>query len=117
MVSGDGAYFEAILSATVPSSGQVEVAHSLSSVPRFFMLVLKLQSGETDDNFENLAEIPFGLSIDQGNGTRPSLVGYADSTHIGFHKHGTGAPYIINSSGSLTQLDASKWQIVARAWK
>lgn len=117
MVSGEGSYFEAVISATIPGAGQVELPHSLGSVPRLFMIVLKIQSGETDDGFSELAEIPFGLAIDQGNSTRPSLVGYADSTNIGFHKHGSGTPYVVDNSGSMTQIDAAKWEIVARAWK
>lgn len=117
MVSGEGSYFESVISATIPGAGQVELPHSLGSVPRLFMIVLKIQSGETDDGFSELAEIPFGLAIDQGNGTRPSLVGYADSTNIGFHKHGSGTPWVVNSSGTMTQIDAAKWEIVARAWK
>tara|TARA_E500000305_G_scaffold111073_1_gene121284 strand:+ start:1977 stop:3617 length:1641 start_codon:yes stop_codon:yes gene_type:complete len=117
MVSGEGSYFEVVLSSTIPGAGKVEAAHSLGSVPRLFMIVLRIKSGQTDDGFSELAEIPFGLSIDQGNGTRPSLVGYADSTNIGFHKHGTGTPFVIDDSGSITQIDSSKWEIVARAWK
>lgn len=120
MASGDGAYFEDLSVATIPSSGvQVStVAHGLGSVPRIVEPKLRY-TGSGENGYSANDEISLGSSGSNEEGVRGITV-IADATNITFIVAALYQRFVVNKSTGASQqsmVTPSDYSLAVRAWK
>lgn len=119
MVSGEGAYFENLTAATIPTSTNTSsaVAHTLSSLPRIVQVSLRYV-GTGELGYSANDEIPLTTSA-SNNAVLRGISYVLDATNVTILISSSFEGLIANKStgaagNAITRAD---WRIAIRAWK